>query len=169
MGGTTLHRFARALRERPEAVAAAQGVADRAVFAFEPDPDDLPCPTCGSTMDQIRHPSGVTLDACTAHGVWLDRDELTRVVEEPAGRDTLVAAREHLAPQASIPFDVDGEAVASGVEIVGMAVDLVDGDTVTNVAGAGLEAVGGAVALLGELAGGALELVFEALSNIDVS
>lgn len=167
MGGTTLHRFARALHERPEAVAAVKGVADRAVFAFEPDPDELSCPACQAAMDQIRHPTGVTLDVCSAHGVWFDRDELTRVVEDREGLETLDAAKERLAPRTHL--DVDGEAVVVGLEIAGSMLDGVDGESVAEVAGASVEVAGGAFELLGGLAGGALELIFDALSNIDLS
>lgn len=41
-----------------------------------------PCPVCGELMNRFNFAgcSGVILDACKAHGVWLDADELRRIV-----------------------------------------------------------------------------------------
>jgi Zn-finger nucleic acid-binding protein len=42
-----------------------------------------PCPECRKLMDRVNfaRSSGVVVDACKAHGVWFDEDELPRVVE----------------------------------------------------------------------------------------
>ena len=42
----------------------------------------IPCPRCKKLMNRVNfsHSSGVILDVCKAHGVWLDRGELQRVV-----------------------------------------------------------------------------------------
>lgn len=41
-----------------------------------------PCPQCGNLMNRTNYGriSGVILDACKAHGLWFDRDELRRVL-----------------------------------------------------------------------------------------
>jgi len=43
----------------------------------------LPCPRCGQPMHRYEYAaaSGVHVDACRAHGIWFDRDELRRIVE----------------------------------------------------------------------------------------
>ena len=43
----------------------------------------VPCPECSELMNRInfaRH-SGVIVDICKGHGIWFDRDELSRIVE----------------------------------------------------------------------------------------
>jgi len=43
----------------------------------------VPCPECSQLMNRINfaHCSGVILDLCKKHGIWFDRDELSRIVE----------------------------------------------------------------------------------------
>jgi len=43
----------------------------------------VPCPECGQLMNRVNfaHCSGVIVDVCKSHGVWFDRDELSRIVE----------------------------------------------------------------------------------------
>lgn len=43
----------------------------------------LSCPACGAQMGRknYAHRSGVIIDICRAHGVWLDRDELQRILD----------------------------------------------------------------------------------------
>jgi len=38
------------------------------------------CPICSSLMQTVRR-EGDSIDVCEDHGVWLDRDELTRMFE----------------------------------------------------------------------------------------
>ncbi len=42
----------------------------------------VPCPQCRKLMNRVNFAksSGVVLDVCKAHGVWLDRGELQRVI-----------------------------------------------------------------------------------------
>jgi Zn-finger nucleic acid-binding protein len=42
----------------------------------------VPCPRCAKLMNRTNfaHSSGVVLDVCKTHGVWLDRGELQRVL-----------------------------------------------------------------------------------------
>ena len=43
----------------------------------------VPCPECSQLMNRINfaHCSGVIVDLCKKHGIWFDRDELSRIVE----------------------------------------------------------------------------------------
>ena len=43
----------------------------------------VPCPECSQLMNRVNfaHCSGVIIDVCKRHGVWFDRDELSRIVE----------------------------------------------------------------------------------------
>lgn len=47
----------------------------------------VPCPECGTLMNRknFAQSSGVVLDVCARHGVWLDRGELERVLGFVAG------------------------------------------------------------------------------------
>ena len=55
----------------------------------------IPCPVCQKLMNRknFAQSSGVVLDVCTHHGVWLDRGELERVLGFVAGGG-LARARE---------------------------------------------------------------------------
>lgn len=43
----------------------------------------VPCPKCSQLMNRINFArcSGVIVDACKGHGIWFDRDELSRIIE----------------------------------------------------------------------------------------
>lgn len=43
----------------------------------------LKCPRCSTIMSRLNYArySGVVMDVCRPHGVWLDRDELRRIIE----------------------------------------------------------------------------------------
>lgn len=43
----------------------------------------VPCPDCAQLMNRINFArcSGVIVDTCKGHGLWFDRDELSRIVE----------------------------------------------------------------------------------------
>jgi Zn-finger nucleic acid-binding protein len=64
--------------ERQEAVLAVAAPAPR----FESEVHYLLCPECGEMMVRrnLVH-SGLMLDICRFHGIWLDEGELRRVVE----------------------------------------------------------------------------------------
>ncbi|MHC4198503.1 MAG: TFIIB-type zinc ribbon-containing protein [Planctomycetota bacterium] len=40
-----------------------------------------PCPVCGETMI-VESKQGVTIDACPAHGIWLDKGELPAIIRK---------------------------------------------------------------------------------------
>lgn len=42
-----------------------------------------PCPSCGKLMNRVNfaHSSGVIIDVCKTHGIWLDRGELERLLD----------------------------------------------------------------------------------------
>ena len=57
----------------------------------------IPCPRCDKLMNRsnFARSSGVILDVCKAHGVWLDRGELQRVLGfVESGGLTIARARE---------------------------------------------------------------------------
>jgi Zn-finger nucleic acid-binding protein len=43
----------------------------------------VPCPDCSQLMNRANFArcSGVIIDVCKRHGIWFDRDELSRIVE----------------------------------------------------------------------------------------
>lgn len=43
----------------------------------------VPCPECSKLMNRINFArcSGVIVDICKGHGIWFDRDELSRIIE----------------------------------------------------------------------------------------
>lgn len=43
----------------------------------------IPCPECSQLMNRANFArcSGVIIDLCKKHGIWFDKDELTRIVE----------------------------------------------------------------------------------------
>lgn len=43
----------------------------------------VPCPECAQLMNRVNFArcSGVIVDLCKRHGIWFDRDELSRIVE----------------------------------------------------------------------------------------
>lgn len=43
----------------------------------------VPCPECQQLMNRANfaHCSGVIIDLCKKHGIWFDRDELSRIIE----------------------------------------------------------------------------------------
>lgn len=49
---------------------------DQAVFYIK-------CPQCHTMMNRMNyaHHSGIILDICRNHGIWLDRDELRKIIE----------------------------------------------------------------------------------------
>lgn len=83
-------------REQQAAVASA-------LAAHVPTRDTAPdtvryirCPQCAKVMNRVNfaRSSGVIMDVCKVHGIWLDRGELRRVVGF-VERGGLAAAREH--------------------------------------------------------------------------
>jgi Zn-finger nucleic acid-binding protein len=88
----------RLTNEHDQLVAATSVLAAR--IPLTPTPTDIvryvPCPDCEKLMNRTNfaHASGVILDVCKGHGVWLDRGELQRVLDfvDSGG---LAIARDH--------------------------------------------------------------------------
>jgi len=43
----------------------------------------LNCPQCGTRMNRVNfaHQSGIIIGVCHSHGIWLDQDEIRRIIE----------------------------------------------------------------------------------------
>ena len=53
------------------------------------------CPLCVDTVLDVTYHGGVELDICpTCRGVWLDRGELNRIVDEMPGRPDRAPTRD---------------------------------------------------------------------------
>lgn len=96
-------------REQQAAVLGALGQpADASGDAPAPPASYVPCPICRRLMNRMNfaRSSGVIVDVCKGHGVWFDRDELSRIVAFVRGggldrartreRETLEDARRKL-------------------------------------------------------------------------
>ncbi len=87
----------RLTREHDELVATSTILAARVPLAATPTDTVryIPCPVCEKLMNRTNfaHASGVILDVCKGHGVWLDRGELQRVLEF-VGSGGLAVARD---------------------------------------------------------------------------
>jgi Zn-finger nucleic acid-binding protein len=64
-----------------------------------PDPDELEsasrhCPTCNEPMERVNYDeaSGILVDSCMEHGVWLDGGELSRLETWAEAWDDQLAA-----------------------------------------------------------------------------
>jgi Zn-finger nucleic acid-binding protein len=69
----------RTAEERAEAAEAATNAPGAAVLA-EIDADRRPCPVCATPMRLTEYAgSGVAIDECPRHGVWLDAGELEQI------------------------------------------------------------------------------------------
>ncbi len=66
-----------------EAQTAASGYAQIPVQAMKEEELYPPCPTCADRMarQNFARRSGIMINVCRAHGVWLDGDELRQVIE----------------------------------------------------------------------------------------
>jgi Zn-finger nucleic acid-binding protein len=55
----------------------------------------VPCPSCGKLMNRVNfaHSSGVIIDVCRTHGLWLDRGELERLLDFIGSGGLAVARR----------------------------------------------------------------------------
>ena len=90
-----LETLDRLTSERDQLVSATSILAAR--LPLSPTPTDVvryvPCPVCEKLMNRTNfaHASGVILDVCKGHGVWLDRGELQRVLDFVASGGLAVA------------------------------------------------------------------------------
>ena len=57
------------------------------------------CPTCEDDMERLEFAgiSGITIDVCRSHGVWLDAGEIEAVIETTQERPSRAAPREQAA------------------------------------------------------------------------
>lgn len=53
---------------------------------------ERPCPICGDHMI-VEQMSGVNIDVCAQHGVWLDRGELPRILNQSATTNSQMRRR----------------------------------------------------------------------------
>ncbi len=76
-------------------IAAIRGVTEKVVVGKEQLAAELACPKCDKQMERYNYAgtSGVVLDRCPMHGIWLDKGELEAVQilveewEKKAGED----------------------------------------------------------------------------------
>jgi len=79
--------FAAVCKDRETQAVATQGMARRSRLKFELSAAEqvkyIPCPQCRELMNRrnFAEISGVVIDTCKEHGVWLDNQELNRVVQ----------------------------------------------------------------------------------------
>ena len=70
-------------REQQSAVLGAATLSTSSRRVSETKVSYIPCPECAVLMNRANFAkySGVIIDLCKRHGVWFDRDELSRVIE----------------------------------------------------------------------------------------
>ncbi|MFN2492522.1 MAG: zf-TFIIB domain-containing protein [Pyrinomonadaceae bacterium] len=70
-------------REQQSAVLGAASAASKNAVREMGKLQYIPCPQCSQLMNRMNFArcSGVIVDICKGHGVWFDRDELSRIVE----------------------------------------------------------------------------------------
>ena len=66
-----------------ESQEAATGLRLPPPVALDPTVRYLKCPTCSNLMNRMNYASrsGIVINSCRAHGVWLDRDEIRQIIE----------------------------------------------------------------------------------------
>lgn len=96
-----------------EAQSAATGLNLPPPVAIDSKVHYLPCPQCGNLMSRINYASrsGVIINVCRPHGIWLDRDEIRQVIEfvRAGGLDRArqVEKEELAEARRNIPFQPD--------------------------------------------------------------
>ncbi len=70
-------------REQQSAVLGAASFANPATPPFGEKVRYIPCPQCRQLMNRANFArcSGVIIDLCKKHGIWFDRNELSRIIE----------------------------------------------------------------------------------------
>ncbi len=70
-------------REQDAAVLGAASLANVDRTVPQTKVNYVPCPECSQLMNRANFArcSGVIIDLCMQHGIWFDRDELSRIVE----------------------------------------------------------------------------------------
>src|SRR5208282_3235240 len=66
-----------------EASQAATGLQLPPPVEFDPHVRYLKCPQCGTLMNRMNYAerSGIVMNVCRPHGIWLDRDEIRQIIE----------------------------------------------------------------------------------------
>ena len=66
-----------------EAQQAATGLRLPPPVAFDPSVRYLKCPQCANIMNRMNYAgrSGIIINICRAHGIWLDREEIRQIIE----------------------------------------------------------------------------------------
>ncbi len=66
-----------------EAQQAATGLRVPPPVAFDPSVRYLKCPQCGNIMNRMNYAgrSGIIINVCGRHGIWLDREEIRQIIE----------------------------------------------------------------------------------------
>jgi Zn-finger nucleic acid-binding protein len=82
------------------------------------------CPSCGEPMlrRNFHESSGVVVDVCAAHGIWLDRGELASLIEF-AATGAMAEADRHSAERADVRKRLD--AFADDLRAVGPQYNIV--------------------------------------------
>ena len=70
-------------REQQSAVLGAASHAPTSATRQTSKVNYVPCPECALLMNRVNFArcSGVIVDVCKGHGIWFDREELSRIVE----------------------------------------------------------------------------------------
>jgi Zn-finger nucleic acid-binding protein len=70
-------------REQQSAVLGQASLIERTPVQESSKISYVPCPECSQLMNRINFArcSGVVIDICKGHGIWFDRDELSRIIE----------------------------------------------------------------------------------------
>jgi Zn-finger nucleic acid-binding protein len=80
-------------REQQAVVLGAASLAPSNHAALDAKVNYIPCPECQQLMNRANFArcSGVIIDLCKNHGIWFDRDELSRIIEFVQGGGMEVA------------------------------------------------------------------------------
>ena len=70
-------------KEQQSAVLGKASLADHDQATSQPKVNYIPCPECSQLMNRANFArcSGVIIDLCKKHGIWFDRNELSRIIE----------------------------------------------------------------------------------------
>jgi Zn-finger nucleic acid-binding protein len=121
-------------REQQAAVLGAASLAQGGSAVTLAKVNYVPCPVCSQLMNRANFArcSGVIIDLCKPHGIWFDRDELSRIIQFISGGGLDVSrAREKAALEEERRRVRDEQRTASS------GFEDPDGDRITGIASAG--------------------------------
>lgn len=89
----------------------------------------LKCPECGTMMSRVNYgtKSGVVVDQCREHGIWLDNGELVHLMEwKKAGGELLPKreareSKEYQRPHPSFPMGTPYQETSTAADVVSVA------------------------------------------------